>query len=575
MKQEIDFLKPNVSIIRKSIRGIDDSYNNFWDILAELLQNSIDAINKRDDRKGLIKLKIDCISKEISIYDNGIGMKNENIPHLLCPFSTDKENDFESIGEKGVGLKFVIFQSNLFTLKTSYISNNLISNITIKNAAQWKNSITDETLKLESSTQEGHFDGTQITVKGIENDTLFNLSFNSMKFILRTKTAVGNVLTIFDKEPNVNIQFEMIDNNGKSFCETLNYKYWLPTECMKSSELCNLDDFEEWLKKDRTDKEKRNYLKDKIIYKKGLIKHNGNRELKYWACFVSKRDVWNKISIRENLLSSDIVDNEDRMQENFFNIHKPGIYTSVKGMPTGISIDAPSTGYAGYWANIFILFEDSSLKFDIGRKSINGNIKLIYQKYAKDIFKDFTSYVIKYIAGEPNLSANPSWDREDTKFTIDSMAKLNSNIVNFKNIPADYNASVAAIFYELIGANKITNLIPVITGYKDKYDLYAYWENHFAVIEFKAHLKSIIKDFDNLEKCSNEIDYIVCWDVNDQDVIAFNNLGIDLTEITYSPFSDAPVNHIPLATHTLSIPGANSIYIIDLKKVLKDLEEGV
>lgn len=573
--KEIDFLQPDINIIRKSIRGIDDSYNNFWDILAELVQNSIDAIHKRNIENGIIKLKINCPNHEISIYDNGIGMEEEKIPHLLRPFSTDKENDFDTIGEKGVGLKFVIFQSSHFKLKTSYLNSDVISNITIKNAKDWKNSFSDTILKLESEPENGHFDGTEISIEGIDNEHLFNLSFNSMKFILRTKTAIGNVLTIFEPQPNIHIEFEMIDINGKHFSDILDYKYWLPIETLKPKDLCDLEDFKDWLKIDRTDKAKRTYLKGKIIYQKGFFNHNGNRQIKYWACFVPQRKNWNEISVRENLLDINSIDNEEAMQANFFNIHKSGIYTSVKGMPTGISIDTPSTGNAGYWSNIFIIFEDNCLKFDIGRKSINGNIKVIYQKYAKEIFKNFTNYISKYVAGDPELNTNPNWDRDDIRDEINSMPKLKSSIVNFRNNPSEQEASVAAIFYELIGANKISNLEPVISGYKNKYDLYAYWNNHFEVIEFKTHLRNIIKDFDDAQKYSNEIDYIVCWDINDEDVNAFNGIGLDLSEVSFPAFSDDNMNFIPYTTHILSIPSAKPIYIIDLKVLLKSLEEAI
>jgi len=61
------FLMPTLNEIRQSIRGIDDSYNNFWDILAELVQNSVDAIHRADINCGEIILKIDCVNKEIRI----------------------------------------------------------------------------------------------------------------------------------------------------------------------------------------------------------------------------------------------------------------------------------------------------------------------------------------------------------------------------------------------------------------------------------------------------------------------------------------------------------------------------
>ena len=60
----LNFLTPTLNQIRHSICGIDDSYNNFWDILAELIQNSVDAISRTDrTAQGEIYLHIDCIKK--------------------------------------------------------------------------------------------------------------------------------------------------------------------------------------------------------------------------------------------------------------------------------------------------------------------------------------------------------------------------------------------------------------------------------------------------------------------------------------------------------------------------------
>lgn len=64
MTENYNFLEPNISQIRKSIKGIDDSYNNEWDILAELLQNAVDAIrlkygeNTDVNYKGIIDIYI-------------------------------------------------------------------------------------------------------------------------------------------------------------------------------------------------------------------------------------------------------------------------------------------------------------------------------------------------------------------------------------------------------------------------------------------------------------------------------------------------------------------------------------
>ncbi len=572
--EKIPFLQPTVNSIRKSIKGIDDSYNNFWDILAELIQNSVDAINKKYEKRGKIDIEINSLQKSIKIRDDGVGIEKEKIPILLSPFSTDKENDLGSIGEKGVGLKFVIFQSNDFKMKTSTLNSQEISEVNIPGAKMWKEGDSTENFCLELESRTENFQGTEIVIKGVENDKLFDLNFNSLKFIIRTKTAIGNVLSIFEENNDIRVYLKYTDRSGRINQEELPYKYWLPTENIKKSDKCDLDDFKAWLNEsDRSDSEKRNKLKNKIIVKQGEISHNDYRNIKYWACFVPKRKIWNDISIMDGLLTEEMIENEEIMQDKVFSIHQAGIYTSVKGMPTGISIEHPNTGYAGYWANLFIIFEDRLLKFDIGRKSINGSTKNIYKERSKDIFSEYLSYVTKYVSGEPDVQTNPIWDRDNVKLEIDSMPKLSNQIIKFKNIPSEQEASVAAIFYELIGANLISDLEPVISGYRNKYDLYAYWKNHFIVMEFKSHLRNIIRDFDDYVKYSNEIDYIVCWDVNDNDLSALHSASLILEEISSSPLFSQQEEYLPETTHKIIVASSSKpIYIIDLKILIRNLK---
>lgn len=44
----MDFLsRRNDAAIRKELNGIRDSYHHYWDLLAELLQNSRDATTRK------------------------------------------------------------------------------------------------------------------------------------------------------------------------------------------------------------------------------------------------------------------------------------------------------------------------------------------------------------------------------------------------------------------------------------------------------------------------------------------------------------------------------------------------
>ena len=569
----ISFLNPTINSIRKSIKGIDDSYNNFWDILAELIQNSVDAINAKEDKKGKIFIDINAVEKKIRIKDDGIGIKYSEIPILLSPFSTNKENDMNSIGEKGVGLKFVIFQSNKFEMKTKSINESIVSLAIVENAKNWKNNTNEEDLPLRLKKIDENMNGTDITIYGIDNDKIFNMNFDTMKFIIRTKTAIGNVLNIFENNNNINVKLRMTDLNGVVTEEEILYKYWLPTENVKNNDKLNLKDYVTWLGEgDRSDNEKRNKLKNKIIYESGQIMHNDVRPINYWLCFVPERKIWNKISVADKLLTEEIIENDEMYAEKKLCIHQAGVFTSVKGMPTGISITPPNTGKAGYWANIFVILEDKQLRFDIGRKSINSAIQSMYQKHLKELFNNVTNKVSKYIAGDPEMVENPVWNRDNTIAEIDALPPLGNSKINFEKLPNEQEASVAAIFYELIGSNKITDLKPLISGYRKRYDLYAKYKNHFVVMEFKSHLRNIIKDFDDLVKMSDEIDYIICWDVNDIDKTELYNRGLNLETIEKSELFNDHEEHIKEATHKIIISSVSKpIYVIDLKILISTI----
>lgn len=566
----LDFLTPSIQQIRHAIRGIDDSYNNFWDIIAELIQNAVDAIGRSTaGTPGKITLRIDCPKREIGIEDNGCGIDPDKLVELLRPFSTDKFGTGNQIGEKGVGLKFAYFQSNYFSIRTG--NSHGSAKAEIRDARLWKQQSNQDMLLVFFDRFSEPFRGTKIELKDIENPDLFSLSIPQMKYVLRTRTAIGNTRCIWETVSPISVQLDMTDYNGKHVQEALDYRYALPTEHLPAGNQITLDGFESWLKKDHTDQEKRQKLKDKIITCAGKYLHNGYREIRYWACFVPSRTMWEELSKAEGLTTSELLADEAWVNQKSCVLYRPGIYTSVKGMPTGISVEHPSAGYAGYWPNIFILLEDNQLHFDIGRKAIHGLTANIYKGYAKEIFNRFLQYVAKYVSGsvEPDVTG---WNREALIEEIKAMPDLDCPKVKFLKNPKDQEASVAAIFYELIGAGLIKDVEPLISGYRNKYDLYARWNGRTVIIEFKARLRNIVKDFDDARKMFDEMDYIVCWEVTDDDMEKLHQLSIGIEEISESTLFSRMPNHISCCSHRLLLnANATPVYIIDLKRFVATL----
>ena len=581
---EISLLEFPLTSIRRSIKDIDDSYRNPWDIYAELSQNSVDAIRKlQEDRdlKGIIKIIINSQEKSIYFEDNGCGIAYNDLPKLLNLFSSGKDADSHTVGEKGVGLKFVLFQSNYFKIESS--DGKTAGKAVIKDARLWKKATSENPLMLDLEEIDANWRGTKITLEDIDFDSddeeeqslsLFQLSFEQLKYVLRTKTFLGSTLPIWetDYEP-IYISLNYTDFNGKKYEDILLNEYLLPIEVLEPTDIVYMDEFNDWLKKkDRSDQDKREKLQGKVLVIKDSYKHNGYRNISYWVCFLPNRRWWDIFNERLSLVHNETEINESFKEKNEYCLCSSGIYTATKGMPTGISITQPNTGYAGYWPNCFMIFQDDALKFDIGRKSIHGNVQKIYQEKAKEIFNNLTRYVTKYTYSMPDTpSSTNEFDRYKIRDEVSKLVDLSSEKVKFVKSPSNQEASVSAIFFELIGNGLIDDIIPIYHGYRNKYDLYAYYksetgEEKFGFYEFKSHLRYLAKDFSEARKVFDELNYVICWDVNDTDIQELHTFGIECEKV--EPSSLYPPNYPKSVTHRLSISNCNPVYVIDLKELV-------
>ncbi len=149
---ETEFLTPDNEQIRHQIRGILDSYSHEWDPLSELLQNAIDAIREKNSGKGHISLLVDASTRRIRVRDNGVGIDPTQITRLMRPFGTNKSSKPRQIGEKGVGLKFVMFSSSKMRISTKSAAGACTA--TVLEAASWLNSDSSSPLLLTISPDE-------------------------------------------------------------------------------------------------------------------------------------------------------------------------------------------------------------------------------------------------------------------------------------------------------------------------------------------------------------------------------------------------------------------------------------
>lgn len=560
---QITFLQPDPEQIRHQIRGILDSYSHDWDLIAELAQNAVDAIARQRPVKGHIALEIDAPNREIFIRDNGGGINPSSLTRLLRPFGSDKMRDSSQIGQKGVGLTFVIFSTSRFEIETHH--ENGSKRAVVSGARAWVDLEGQQELYIDVDDVPAAQNGASIRLKiADENHPLWTLSHAETEYLLRTRTALGNTAHIWGGTLNCDFSLVHTDLSGDRRAIERECDYMLPLGELPDHGKISITEFQTWMADGtRDDVEKRRKLKDKVVYTSGNVNQAG-RTLNYWACFVPNRAIWNALSQRAGLGIA--AANTDKINESDYQF-VGGLLTSTKGMPTGISLELKPRGSAGYVPNFFILIEDPSLSFDIGRKAIQGRQQGMLRDIAYDQFREFVAIASKYIGG--SIADGPSpYDREELLEEIKGLPDLVSNVSNFVKRPNDQEATVAAMFYEQLGRGAFDNFEPYISGYRAKYDLFGRIGKRSFSIEFKFALSGLFKDFADERKLFSEIDVAVIWDLVEQDWKEISRRGLELQEVKEGGL--APVEkRFPVVHYQLFIDGSKPIGVVCVRRLLK------
>lgn len=564
--QSIEFLAPDIEQIRHQLQGVIESYSNDWDLIAELLQNAVDAVVLENPVKGKVVIDIDATKKEIVIEDNGSGIDPSLLPKLLRPFATNKLGAANQIGQKGVGLTFVVFSSDVFRVTTSHASGS--AEAEVLGARGWLNSDIATTLPVEIRSMENGSRGTKVYVKlGADDHPLWSLDARQVLFLIRTRTACGDTKHIWGAPLNCDFRLKHTNASGSVTELECDCKYLLPTESLGEHEWITLENYNDWLgDKDRTDAEKRVKLKNKILIHKGNH-YQAGRELRFWSCFVPKRDVWVTLSKGFGLLQHDGADDEILISDELFDRLEftSGLHTSSKGMPTGISIELRPRGSAGYVPNFFMIIEDPSLSFDIGRKSIQSRQQGMLRELAFKTFRQFLAIASKYIGG--SAGEGNDYDRDELLEEIRQLPDLKSDASSFLKRPNQQEATVAAMFYEALGKGTFDPFKPLTSGYRGRYDLHGKVNNKYLSLEFKTTLAGLFRDFSDEKKMFDEVDVAVVWDIDEKDMKIVSARGLDIDEVKPSAIADIATK-FPVVHFLLRLPGVNPIEVVSIRRLL-------
>ena len=380
-----------IKALKREITNILNSYVGWYDPFCELIQNALDAIDKRrelqDGFEPCINISISLKDNRITVTDNGIGFKESEYIKFLAPnFSFKPEN--RTRGHKGVGATYLAYGFNYIQIATK--SDDFYAIGEMKDAKKWlydpapagnpKVKPCDNVLLKEV------FDlidrGTQMTIVCDGDSFPKDLSWigvgtaDSWSKILRVETGLGQINLTGDLKVVITVE----DKDGEiSFAEFSNPKYLMIDEFIPEKSK-SVDEI-----KAEMDKRYEQYgpgykMPSKYSNLEAVFGDwNADKICSEIKLSEAEKELVHKYNIHaifSYVYSLAVWDKIDRLVDIRKGNHLlyGGIQLAANNMPQGELIQIPLTKNIGRQkqANILIHFDNCSA--DLGRKGFNKEI---------------------------------------------------------------------------------------------------------------------------------------------------------------------------------------------------------
>lgn len=222
-----------VAAQRREIRNILKSYTGYYDLFAELLQNALDALERRQEEQPEIDfdpsiwVTINMRDATVAVTDNGCGMDEEQFRQFLRPNFSFKQGE-TTRGSKGVGATYLAYGFNHLEVATK-VDGRTYSGV-IRRGREWAEDRSESVLRPKVESLEPQHPpflkidrGSSMLVKLVGSairprDLTWVGADEAGKWlaVLRTTTPLGGVYLCGDQPHRAKVFIEVIDSEGQS-----------------------------------------------------------------------------------------------------------------------------------------------------------------------------------------------------------------------------------------------------------------------------------------------------------------------------------------------------------------------
>lgn len=559
---------------KREIKNILKSYVSNYDPLSELIQNAMDAVEKRNSTDaGLVPkiiVNVDLAENSIEIIDNGCGFEEAEFKAFLAPSISFKSGG-ETRGNKGVGVTYIAYGFNDLTIRTKndYFSYQGV----MRRGREW---IEDhdgtvsrpliEPAKSESTAFDKLDQGTsfKITFSG-KHVRPSDLGWYQAKtaeqwlYILLLKTPLGSINLPDCSASNIRFDLNVLDKEGVvTNIEDHQAKYKFPhLEIKASQQLQKIVDVQKKAINAGKDPTKaiakfRNsngiyeaFSIDEILEIANLSKEEvalaKTHNVTAYGYFTYSVEIWDQLNDKKAKLRKGL------------RIIRGGLQIASNGMPQGELITIPLSRVIGYQNQSHVIVHYEGAEPDLGRKGFQPELKELAEKIASTVTNQLSARrgdILKPNSGaqvniEKELKVH-EWLKHQEQHEADHPLVLKNDgfflptkKISVMCVPQS-EQDVIVLFNQLIAGGVIRGMKLLATSQSSQYDgvfrfsadeplstfefdetlnplgvfeeqLIRTYTTQPKVLEYKFCLDGLINEFEGGDKHENDVDLAIFW----------------------------------------------------------------